>query len=275
MARIVGQLEGANGPLSGRLFVKAGGAFIGAPNKELVFKIEDGIVDIELPPCPSSMPYAVDWREIGDTRRLSYVERWQVRPVEEMGLDEARGLVRGDNGGRVSSGGRKGSLIEATMLRNELRETQEKLAALEEDHAGLLRRLSQAESKAAAAQGESASLYASLMKAQQQLTRSNAPQVVEKERIVERVQSRQESVQEKAELIQAIELLKQENQELLNRANDAVGLNTHFANLHAEIDRLSNEKQMLLRRIEELKRPVRNSSALRNEAIANLDRLIN
>lgn len=274
MTRIVGQLEGANGPLSGRLFVKAGGAFIGAPNKELVFKIEEGIVDIELPPCPSSMPYAVDWREIGDTRRLSYVERWRVRSVEEMGLDEARGLVRGGNGGRVSGGGRKGDLIEATMLRNELRETQEKLAALEEDHAGLLRRLSQAESKAAAAQGESASLYASLMKAQQQLAKSNAPQVVEKERIVERVQSRQESAQEKAELIQTIELLKQENQELLNRANDAVGLNTHFANLHAEIDRLSNEKQMLLRRIEELKRPVRNSSALRNETIANLDRIV-
>lgn len=274
MTRIVGQLEGASGPLSGRLFVKAGGAFIGAPNKELVFKIEEGIVDIELPPCPSSMPYAVDWREIGDTRRLSYVERWRVRPVEEMGLDEARGLVRGDNGGRANGGGRKGDLIEATMLRNELRETQEKLAALEEDHAGLLRRLSQAESKAAAAQGESASLYASLMKAQQQLAKSNAPQVIEKELIVERVQSRQESAQEKAELIQAIELLKQENQELLNRANSAVGLNTHFANLHAEIDRLSNEKQMLLRRIEELKRPVRNSSAMRNEAIANLDRIV-
>lgn len=273
MTRIVGKLEGADGPLNGRLFVKAGGAFIGAPDKELVFKIEQGIVDIELPPCPPSMPYAVDWRAIGDTRRLSYVERWRVGSVEEMSLDEARGLVRAN--GRSNGGtSNKGSLIEATMLRSELDETKNALASIEEDHAKLLRKLTEAESRAAAAQAQNASLSAELSRTKQKLVAMGEPTIVETERVVERLKTPSETKLEQAALFERISLLEQENERLKEQSSGSIAAATHFANLIAEIDRLSNEKQSLLRRIEELKRPVRNSSAMRNEAIANLDRIV-
>ena len=49
---------------------------------------------------------------------------------------------------------------------------------------------------------------------------------------------------------------------------------THFSNLQAEVDRLKIERQDLLNRIEELKQPRRNTSSLRKEMIANLDKLI-
>jgi len=273
MTRIIGKLDGPDGPLNGRLFVKAGGAFIGAPADDLAFKIEDGIVDIELPPCPAGLPYAVDWRAIGDTRRLSYVERWRVVPVEEMGLDEARGLIRTD--GRRVTRASKGDLIEATMLRNEAEELKRRVVQLEEENGSLLRQLSQSEGGAAAAQAQAASLSAELGKARQQLASASKPQVIETERIVERVQTDGERAEEISGYLQKIALLEEENQRLAEGFNETLSLSTHFANLHAQIDRLSSEKQQLLRRIEELKAPMRTTSSLRNEAIANLDKLTN
>lgn len=273
MTRIVGRLDGPEGPLEGRLFVKAGGAFIGAPAGDLVFKITGGIVDIELPPCPAGLPYAVDWRAIGDMRRLSYVERWRVAPVEEMSLDEARGLIRPD-GKRVGSV-RKGDLIEATMLRNEAEELKRKVAELEEKNDSLLRQLSQSEGGAAAAQAQAASLSAELGKVKQQLAAAPKPQVIETERVVERIKSDGERAEEIAGYIQKIAVLEEENERLSESFSETLSLSTHFANLHAQIDRLSSEKQQLLLRIEELKRPVRTTSSLRSEAIANLDKLTN
>ncbi len=273
MTRIVGRLDGPEGPLEGRLFIKAGGAFIGAPAGDLVFKIVDGLVDIELPPCPAGVPYAVDWRAIGDMRRLSYVERWRVAPVEEMNLDEVRGLVRGD--GRRVGGVRKGDLIEATMLRNEAEELKRTVAELEGQNATFLRQLSQAEGNAAAAQAQVASLSAELGKVRQQLAAASKPQVIEKERIVERIKSDGERAGEIADYIQRIALLEEENKQLSASMAETISLSTHFTNLHSQIDRLSNEKQQLLLRIEELKAPMRTTSSLRSEAIANLDKLLN
>lgn len=273
MTRIVGRLDGPEGPLEGRLFIKAGGAFIGAPAGDLVFKIVDGLVDIELPPCPAGVPYAVDWRAIGDMRRLSYVERWRVAPVEEMNLDEVRGLVRGD--GRRVGGVRKGDLIEATMLRNEAEELKRTVAELEGQNATFLRQLSQAEGNAAAAQAQVASLSAELSKVRQQLATASKPQVIEKERIVERIKSDGERAGEIADYIQRIALLEEENKQLSASMAETISLSTHFTNLHSQIDRLSNEKQQLLLRIEELKAPMRTTSSLRSEAIANLDKLLN
>ena len=273
MTRIVGRLDGPEGPLEGRLFVKAGGAFIGAPAGDLVFKISDGIVDIELPPCPAGLPYAVDWRAIGDMRRLSYVERWRVAPVEEMSLDEARGLIR--PGGKRVGSVRKGDLIEATMLRNEAEELKRRVAELEGENDSLLRQLSQSEGGVAAAQAQAASLSAELGKAKQQLAATPKPQIIETERVVERVKSDGEKAEEIAGYLQKIALLEEENKRLTESFSETLSLSTHFANLHAQIDRLSSEKQQLLLRIEELKRPVRTTSSLRNEAIANLDKLTN
>jgi len=273
MTRIVGRLDGPDGPLDGRLFVKAGGAFIGAPTEDLVFRVSDGIVDIELPPCPAGIPYAVDWRAIGDARRLSYVERWRVAPVDEMSLDEARGLIKPD--GRRVAGARKGDLLEATMLRNETEELKRRVAELEEEKDGLLRQLSQSEGGAAAAQAQAASLSAELGKVKQQLAAAPAPQIIETERVIERVKSDGEKAEEIAGYLQRIAVLEEENKRLADSFSETLSLSTHFANLHAQIDRLSSEKQQLLLCIEELKQPVRTMSSLRGEAIANLDKLTN
>lgn len=273
MTRIVGFLEGANGPLNGRLFVKAGGAFIGAPEKDVSFKVIDGNVDIDLPPCPPGLPYFVDWKDTGDISRLRYVERWRVAAVEEMSLDEVRGFVRAD--GRRVARASKGDLIEATMLRNEAEELKRKVAELEGENSTLLRQLSQSEGGAAAAQAQAASLSAELGKVKQQLAAAPKPQVIETERVIERIKSDGERAQEIASYIQKIALLEEENQRLAEGFNETLSLSTHFANLHAQIDRLSNEKQQLLLRIEELKTPMRTTSSLRSEAIANLDKLTN
>ena len=273
MARIVGRLDGPEGPLEGRLFIKAGGAFIGAPTGDLVFKIANGIVDIDLPPCPAGMPYAVDWRAIGDTRRLSYVERWRVPSAEEVSLDEARGLVRA-NGQRVG-GVRKGDLIEATILRNEAEELKRKVAELEGEKDDLFRQLSQSQGGTAAAQAQAASLSAELGKVKQQLVEAPKPQIIETERVIERVKSDGERAEEIAGYLGKIAILEDENKRLADSFSETLSLSTHFANLHAQIDRLSSEKQQLLLRIEELKQPMRTTSSLRSEAIANLDKLTN
>lgn len=274
MTRIVGFLEGANGPLNGRLFVKPGGAFIGAPDKDMSFKVVDGEVDIELPPCPPGMPYYVDWKNTGDISRLRYVERWRVPAAPEVTIEEVRGLVK-IGPSRVQASNRKGDLIETTMLRNEAEELKRKVAELEGENSALLRQLSQSEGGAAAAQAQAASLSAELGKVKQQLAAAPKPQIIETERVVERIKSDGEKAEEIAGYLQRIASLEEENQRLAEGFNETLSLSTHFANLHAQIDRLSNEKQQLLLRIEELKAPMRTTSSLRSEAIANLDKLTN
>jgi chromosome segregation ATPase len=272
MTRIIGQLVGADGPLNGRLFVKAGGAFIGAPSKELVFKVSDGLVDIELPPCPSSIPYWVDWRDTGDARRLSYPERWYITPSEEISLEEARGLVARGGTAKVRRE-RSGSLLEETLLRNEVEELRRQLAEAEQEKTFLLRQVGDAQSACAAAQARTASLSAELTKAQQQAVVKQEPVgVVEK--VIERLKTTEEQAQETSSYIEKIQALEAENASLKADWDNAVALGTHFANLNAQIDRLTNEKQELQLLVEDLKRPVRSASSLRNEAIANLDRLI-
>lgn len=271
MVRIVGLLDGSNGPLNGRLYVKAGGAFIGAPAKELVFKIENGAVDIELPPCPPSLPYVVDWRDIGDTRKLSYLERWRVPAVDELPLDEARGIAF--KGQKKLRNINRGELIEATMLKGEVQKLQDKLVEREVEYQNVARRLKEAEGSIAAAQGQAAMLSAECTLLQQRASKHVATKVIEKEKIVERYIPDEMQRQQVAFYKEKIALLEMRNSELEASAGNAIATTTYFANLNKEIDRLKSEKQQLLARIEELKQPSRSTSALRAEAIANLDKL--
>lgn len=269
MTRIVGYLEGANGPLNGRLYVKAGGAFIGAPAKDLSFKVEGGIVDVELPPCPPSMPYFVDWKDTGDISRLKYVERWRVPSVEEVSLDELRGF----HGRQTKRAGRAQGLDNA-VWKAEAQEAREKADRLEKDNARLMHRLSAAEARAAAANGKLASTTSEVTRLKQRLQDAAEPVVNVEEKIIERQVMPSEARQALAEVKQELVLLHRENEKLKEQIEESVELSTHFSNLHGEIDRLRNENQRLLHRIEELKQPRRSVSSLRQEMIANLDKLI-
>lgn len=274
MTRIVGFLEGANGPLNGRLYVKPGGAFIGAPEKDLSFKVSDGEVDIELPPCPPGMPYYVDWKNTGDISRLRYVERWRVPAAPEVTIEEVRGLVK-SGPKRAQAASRKGDLLEAKMLKSEINELTEALQRLEQENAKLLKEVTSAESKAAAAQAKSASMVSELTTAKRDAIDARlAQQEVVIEKVVEKAMTPVEFQETISEYRQQLELLAQENEALKKEAADAFSLTTHYASLHSQIDRLTMEKQQLLSRIDELKRPKRSTTSLRNEAIANLDRLI-
>lgn len=274
MTRIVGFLEGANGPLNGRLYVKPGGAFIGAPDKDLSFKVDDGEVDIELPPCPPGMPYYVDWKNTGDISRLRYVERWRVPAAPEVTIEEVRGLVK-SGGHRAQAASRKGELLEAKMLKSEINELNEAVQRLEQENAKLLREVTDAESKAAAAQAKSASMVSELTSAKRDAIDARlAQQEVVIEKVIEKAMTPVEFQEKISEYRQQLELLAQENEALKKEAADAFSLTTHYASLHSQIDRLTMEKQQLLSRIDELKRPKRSTTSLRNEAIANLDRLI-
>lgn len=274
MTRIVGFLEGANGPLNGRLYVKPGGAFIGAPEKDLSFKVSDGEVDIELPPCPPGMPYYVDWKNTGDISRLRYVERWRVPAAPEVTIEEVRGLVK-SGPGRAQAASRKGDVLEAKMLKSEINELTEALQRLEQENAKLLKEVTNAESKAAAAQAKSASMVSELTTAKRDAIDARlAQQEVVIEKVIEKEMTPVEFQEKISEYRQQLELVVQENEALKKEAADAFSLTTHYASLHSQIDRLTMEKQQLLSRIDELKRPKRSTTSLRNEAIANLDRLI-
>lgn len=274
MTRIVGFLEGANGPLNGRLYVKPGGAFIGAPEKDLSFKVSDGEVDIELPPCPPGMPYYVDWKNTGDISRLRYVERWRVPAAPEVTIEEVRGLVK-SGPGRAQAASRKGDVLEAKMLKSEINELTEALQRLEQENAKLLKEVTNAESKAAAAQAKSASMVSELTTAKRDAIDARlAQQEVVIEKVIEKEMTPVEFQEKISEYRQQLELVIQENEALKKEAADAFSLTTHYASLHSQIDRLTMEKQQLLSRIDELKRPKRSTTSLRNEAIANLDRLI-
>lgn len=274
MTRIVGFLEGASGPLNGRLYVKAGGAFIGAPAKDLSFKVEDGIVDVELPPCPPGMPYFVDWKDTGDISRLKYVERWRVPAAPEVSIEEVRGLVK-SRPGRAQAASNKGELLEAKMLKNEINELTASLQRLEQENAKLLREVTDAESKAAAAQAKSASMVSELTSAKRDAIDARlSQQEVVIEKVVEKTVTPADIQETISDYRQRLELMARENEALKKEVEDAFSLTTHYASLHSQIDRLTMEKHQLLSRIDELKRPKRSTTSLRNEAIANLDRLI-
>lgn len=274
MTRIIGFLEGADGPLNGRLYVKAGGDFIGAPSKDLSFKVSNGEVDVELPPCPPGLPYFVDWKNTGDISRLRYVERWRVPAAAEVTIEEVRGLVKSGSN-RAKGASRKGELLEAKMLRSEIAELSDSLQRLEETNAKLLKEVSEAESKAAAAQAKSASMVSELTSAKREAIDARlSRQEVVIEKVVEKEMTPVEFQEKISEYRQQLEIMAEENEALRKEASDAFSLTTHYASLHSQIDRLTMEKQQLLNRIDELKRPKRSTTSLRNEAIANLDRLI-
>jgi DNA repair exonuclease SbcCD ATPase subunit len=274
MTRIVGFLEGANGPLNGRLFVKAGGAFIGAPSKDLSFKVEDGVVDIELPPCPPGMPYFVDWKDTGDISRLQYVERWRVPVAAEVSIEEARGLIKSSSN-RIQPSSTKTELLEARMLRSEVNELTASIQALEQENAKLLREVSEAESKAAAAQAKNASMVSELANAKSEAFKAkNSQQEIVIEKVVEKTVTPADFQETISSYRQQLELISQENQALRKEVEEAFSLTSHYASLHSQIDRLTLEKHQLLSRIDELKLPKRDATPLRKEAIANLDRLI-
>jgi chromosome segregation ATPase len=274
MTRIVGYLEGANGPLNGRLYVKAGGAFIGAPAKDLSFKVEDGIVDVELPPCPPGMPYFVDWKNTGDVSRLTYLERWQVKAVEEMSIDEARGIIR-NSAKQAHAPLRKADLLEVAALRNETSVLMREVIELEGENGILSQQVAKLEGGEAAARGQAASLMAKISLLQNKIAAMEKPRVQIEERIIERVAYPMEVNEAIAQANAEIARLQQENESLKNEISTAIKLNTQRANLQAEITRLNNENNKLSSRVDTLKQPIRSVSAMRMEAIANLDKLTN
>lgn len=273
MTRIVGELFSADGPLDGHLYVKAGGSFIGAPSKELSFRVKQGIVDIELPPCPAGMPYFVDWKNLGDLTKLQYIERWRVPAIDEVTIDEVRGLSRSGTIRKRRPEG-KTDILEATMLRSEVNQLNEAVSALEHENSRLLKALTEAENKASSAQARVASLMAEAQKVAR-ISYEASQKPIEKivEKVIERTITPDEYVEAIAAYKEQIAILDQEKEALKQELDATFSLKTHFAGLHSEIDRLKNEKQRLLARIEELKQPQRTASSFRNEAIANLDRL--
>lgn len=273
MTRIRGFLEGSEGPLNGRLYVRASMAFIGAPEGEQAFRIKDGDVDINLPATPRNAPYLVDWRNIGDTRKLSFPERWLVPNAEEVELDFLRGYRKEMQKKR---GDGKGNVVENIALKAENQELCDSLQKLEEKYSQSLKKLSSIESQLAVATGNAASLQAELIKECSQAHHWRERPVVHTEKIVERkVAIGQEEWREKlAEETQRRVLLENELSAIKEQFQERLGLANHFGALHNEIDRLNLEKQQLLTRIDQLKQPKRSSSSYRVEAIAELDKMM-
>lgn len=274
MTRIKGFLEGPTGPLNGRLFVRASSAFIGAPEGEQAFRVENGEVDIQLPPTPARAPYMVDWRNIGDTRKLSFPERWLVPNAEEVELDQLRGYKT-----EVLKKQRaldKASATELVVVKAENETLQNALEESKAAHQQALKRLSSIETQLAAAMGKAASAEADFLQEQAANYRRKLQPIEQVEKIVERkVAIGHEELREMlaAETERRV-LLEQENSSLQKQLTERLSLANHFGALHAEIDRLNLEKQQLLARIEGLKTPRRSASSYRTEAIAELDQLI-
>lgn len=267
MTRIIGRLDGIGGALNGRLFVRASQPFIGAPSGEVSFRVKNGEVDVELPPTPGGIVYEVDWRDTGDTRRLSFPERWRVPPAEEISLDELRSHKKRV---QTKSDGGKASLVEIETLKSEGEQLRSALSEAEEDRQALMRRLSSMEGQTAALAGQLASIKGEL----QSVKRPLAPlppitQIVE--RLVE-VNGDEWKIRLADEQQQRI-LAEEEASSLKQQLDDRLSLALHFGSLHNEIDRLKLENQQLRSRIDGLKNPVRTSSVFRTEAIAELDRL--
>ena len=117
----------------------------------------------------------------------------------------------------------------------------------------------------AAAQSECAVLQRKLAEAQKPEVRT---EIVEKEVLSDAAKAALQVARKQIAVIQA------ENEVLQEQVQAGIEATTHFSNLEAEVDRLKIERQDLLNRIEELKQPRRNTSSLRKEMIANLDKLI-
>lgn len=267
MTRIVGRLEGLNGPLNGRLFVRASQPFIGGPKGEVFFKVKEGDVDIDLPPTPGGVVYEVDWRDTGDIRKLSFPERWRVPIAEETSLDELRSHKKRV---QVKSDGGKASLVEIETLKTEGEELRSALSKAEEGRQSLMRQLSSLEAQAAALTGQLASTKGELQSAK----RPVPPEPVEPQIIERRVEVGNEEWQMRlAEEKEKRILAEEEAQSFKQQLEERLSLALHFGSLHGEIDRLKLENQQLRSRIDGLKNPVRSSSVFRTEAIAELDRL--
>lgn len=267
MTRLIGSLNGPDGPLNGRLHLKPSTPFIGAPAGGLSFKVENGFVDIEVPPNAPSTVWLAGWRGRFEQEALQFTERWVIPNVEEISLDEVRWAVAPRRQTRAA----RGAAADHAMLQSELGVAQQKIAQLEHENARLLMQVSSAEGRAVAASGKLASLNSELARLRQKI--AAAPAAIE-ERVVERAILSDEAKALWAPLKQEMQALRDENAALKEQIQESISLSTHFANLHAEIDRLNLEKQQLSSRVEELKQPQRSSSSLRQELIANLDRLI-
>jgi len=270
MTRVRGRLEGLQGPLNGRLYIAPTVQFIGAPEGELVFRIKDGEVDIELPPCPAGAPYAVDWRNVGDTRKLSFPERWKVPPVEEVELDHLRGYKTEVRKRQAQD---KGAAVELVALKAENEQLAQEVERLNGEKENALRRISSIEAQLAAATGQAASAQAALL---QQKANAHRPRNAKpiKEVIERRVEVGGDEWKERlGEALEKQILLQQQNEALQKQLDERLSLANHFGTLHDEIDRLKSEKQRLLMRVEELKQPRRTVSSFRAEAIAELDKL--
>lgn len=273
MTHIVGELHGLDGPLKGRLFLKPSSPFIGAPANGMSFKIDDGIVDIEVPANANGTVWLVDWKDSFDLSPVTYIERWKVPPVDVVSLDEVR--IGGGRKPQKSSAAGKTDLLETTLLRRETEELREQVESLQNEKARLLLKVSDAESNAAASAGRAASLKAEVARITRQAVSAKvAPKPKEVERIVERTITPEEWRQQLALEREQVALLQAENTLLKEELDKSISVTTHFANLHAEIDRLKIENQNLQARIAELRQPRRVASSLRREAIANLDQLI-
>jgi len=267
MTRIIGRLDGINGALNGRLFVRASHPFIGAPLGDVSFRVKDGEVNIELPPTPGGIVYEVDWRDTGDSRKLSFPEKWKVPYGEEVSLDELRLHKKRV---QMKSNDGKASLVEIETLKSEGEQLRNALSKAEEDRQALMRRLSSMEAQTAALAGQLASTKGELQSAKKPL----APlppitQVVE--RLVE-VNGDEWKIKLADEQQRRV-LAEEEALSLKQQLDDRLSLALHFGSLHGEIDRLKLENQQLRSRIDGLKNPVRSSSVFRAEAIAELDRL--
>ena len=92
-------------------------------------------------------------------------------------------------------------------------------------------------------------------------------EIVEKEVLSDTAKAALKVARKQISIIQA-------NENEQEQVQAGIEATTHFSNLEAEVDRLKIERQDLLNRIEELKQPRRNTSSLRKEMIANLDKLI-
>ena len=266
MTHIIGSLYGPNGPLNGRLYLKPSTPFIGA-SKEMSFKISNGKVDINVPPNTGSTVFFAGWKDQFDVSRLEYSERWIVPNCAEIALDEVRGVRKVAQQSRTAA-------IDRTAWRTEAQKAQERVDELETEKAQLLLKIARAESTAAASAGRTASLQSEVVRLQQRLNAAAAPTVQTETQVVEKKILPDDARQMMADARGEIVSLQKENEELKQRLEGQISLSTHFANLNAEIDRLSNEKLQLLARIDELKQPRRHTSSLRREMIANLDRLL-
>lgn len=271
MTRIVGVLQGPSGPLNGRLYVKPSAAFIGAPADGTSFKIENGSLDIELPANVGGTVWLVDWKDQFDWSPVTYIEQWRVPFGDTVALEEVRGYGVGL---KRRDGAAKADALDLVMWKQQAQEAEGKLAALEHERARLLLKVSSAEGKAAAAAGKTASLNAQIGRLQQELVKRQTPTVRNVETVIEKQVMPEEARQALALEKQKSVLLEQQVDALQEELNERLSLVTHFSSLHGEIDRLKAENQELRLRIEELRQPARNTTALRREAIENLNRLI-